>query len=90
MNRTQRLKTKLFDMDDRAVFLSRMEILKDCAEVYRDETAGMKFGHTLQAMLSQIDVVIDEDDLIVGRAPEVVPDEAQEVWFAENRKDYLC
>ena len=88
MNRTQRLKTKLFEMDDRAIFLSRMEILKDCAGIYRDETAGIKFGHTLQAMLSQIDVVIDEDDLIVGRAPEVTPNAEQERWFLENRKDY--
>ena len=89
MNRTQRLKIKLFEMDDRAIFLSRMEILKDCADAYRDETAGIKFGHTLQAMLSRIDVVIDEDDLIVGRAPEVVPSAEQEGWFEENRKDYF-
>ena len=51
MNRTQRLKTKLFEMDDGAIFLSRMEILKDCADTYRNETAGIKFGHTLQVAL---------------------------------------
>ena len=87
-NRTQRLRAKLFEMDDRAVFLSRMEILKECAERYRDETAGIKFGHTLQAMLSRIDVVIDEDDLIVGRVPEVVPDAEVERWLRVNWQDY--
>lgn len=87
MNRTQRLKTRLFEMDDRAIFLSRMEILKACGDRYRDETAGIKFGHTLQAMLSRIDVVIEEDDLIVGRAPEVVPDAEEERWFREHGRD---
>ena len=89
MNRTKRLKTKLFEMDDRAVFLSRMEILKECTDRYRDETAGIKFGRTLQAMLSRIDVVIDEDDLIVGRAPEVVPDAEEERWFLEHNREYF-
>ena len=28
MNRTQRLKAKLFEMDDRALFLERMEIIE--------------------------------------------------------------
>lgn len=89
MSRTQRLQAKLFAMDDRAIFLSRMEILKECSDAYRDETAGIKFGRTLQAMLSRIDVVIDEDDLIVGREPEVIPDAEQERWFLENRNDYF-
>ena len=89
MSRTQRLKTKLFEMDDRAIFLSRMEILKECAETYGDETAGIKFGHTLQTMLSRIDMVIDEDDLIGGREPEVIPDAEQERWFLENRDEYF-
>ncbi len=89
MNRTQRLKTRLFEMDDRAVFLSRMEILKECSDRYRDETAGIKFGHTLQTMLSRIDVVIDEDDLIVGRSPEVVPNSREERWFLEHRRDFF-
>lgn len=89
MDRSERLKAKLFEMDDRAIFLSRMEILKDCTDRYRSDTAGIKFGHTLQAMLSRIDVVIEEEDLIVGRAPEVVPNTEEERWFQENRKDYF-
>jgi pyruvate-formate lyase len=84
MERSQLLKSKLFEMDDHAIFLSRMEILKESADRYRDETAGIRFGHTLQAMLSRIDVVIDEDDLIVGRCPEVVPNAEEERWFREQ------
>ena len=88
MNRTQRLKDKLFEMDDRVLFLERMEIIKECAEKYEGYSMGLKFGHTLKEILSRMSIVIDEDDLIVGRVPEVLPTEEQEHWFAENRRDY--
>ena len=89
MNRTERLRARLLEMDDRAVFLERMEILKECARKYRDETAGVKFGHTLKDLLSNISIVIEEDDLIVGRIPEVVPTKVQERSFEENSKVFL-
>lgn len=88
MERTQRLKTKLFEMDDRVLFLERMAIIKECAEKYRDDTMGLKYAHTLNELLSNIAIIIDEDDLIVGRVPEVLPTEKQERWFQENRRDY--
>lgn len=88
MKRTQRLKAKLFEMDDRAVFLERMEIIKECSEKYRDHTAGVKFGHTLNDLLVNISIIIDDDDLVVGRVPEVVPTPEQECWFEENQREY--
>ena len=88
MNRTQRLKAKLFQMDDRVLFLERMQILKRCAEKYRDCTAGIRFGRTLDELLSNISIVIDEDDLIVGRVPEVLPIEEEERWLEANRAAY--
>ena len=89
MNRTHRLKAKLFEMDDRVLFLERMEIIKECAEKYKNCTMGLKFGHTLNELLSNIPIVIDEDDLIVGRVPEVFPTEEQEHWFEANRPNYF-
>ncbi len=88
MRRAERLKAKLFEMDDRAVCLERVAIIERCAERYRDETAGRKFGHTLRELLSDLAVVIDEDDLIVGRYPEVVPTEEEERWFQEKREAF--
>ena len=88
MKRTWRLKAKLFGMDDRMIFLERMEIIKKCAEKYEDYTMGLKFGHTLNELLSNISIVIDNDDLIIGRVPEVLPTEEQERWFVENRRAY--
>ena len=84
MNRTQRLKAKIFEMDDRVVFLERIKVLEKCAEKYRAETMGLAFGHTLNKTLSNISIVIDEDDLIVGRVPEALPTEEQERWLEEN------
>jgi len=84
--RTERLKAKLFEIDDRVLFLERMEIIKECDEKYKDYTAGLKFGYTLNDLLAQITIVIDDDDLIVGRVPETLPTEAQERWFEANRQ----
>jgi len=84
--RTEKLKAKLFEVDDRVLFLERMAIIKECDEKYKDYTAGMKFGYTLNDLLAQITIVIDEDDLIVGRVPETVPTEEQNQWFEENRQ----
>ena len=47
MNRSQQLKAKLFEVDDRILFLERMEIIKECARKYEGDTMGLKFGHTL-------------------------------------------
>ena len=84
MNRTQRLKAKLFIMDDRATFLERMEIIRECSNKFQDLTAGIRFGQTLSALLSNISILTDDDDLILGRIPEVVPTPEQERWIEEN------
>ena len=72
-------------MDDRAIFLERLQILKISAQKYAGETAGMRFGHTLNELLSNISVVIDPDDLIVGRINEVIPTADQEEDFYANQ-----
>jgi trans-4-hydroxy-L-proline dehydratase len=89
MTRTERLKARLFEMDDRAVCLERVAILERCSERYADETAGRKFGRTLGELLSDLTIVIEADDLIVGRVPEVVPTEEEERWFEARRKDHF-
>ncbi|MEW6751997.1 MAG: pyruvate formate lyase family protein [Candidatus Latescibacterota bacterium] len=86
MERTQRLKARLFAVDDRVLFLDRMRILEECAAAFAEETAGVRFGRTLAQLLSRIPVVIEDDDLIVGRVHEAVPTEAEERWFEERRE----
>jgi len=67
MDRIENLKQKLFAMDDRAIFLERLEILKDCAHKYKGEASPVRFAHTLRELLDNISIIIDPDDLIVGR-----------------------
>ncbi|MBM4085602.1 MAG: hypothetical protein FJ272_12495, partial [Planctomycetes bacterium] len=85
MTRVERLKEKLFTLNDRALFLERLEILKRCAAQFEGQAAGVKFGRTLKELLANVSLVIDEDDLIVGRVPEIVPTPEQEKFFQENR-----
>ena len=89
MKRIENLKQKLFALDDRAIFLERLEILKDCAHKYAGETPGVRFAHTLGELLDNISVVIDPDDVIVGRIHEVVPTVQQERFFSANQ-EYWC
>jgi pyruvate formate-lyase/glycerol dehydratase family glycyl radical enzyme len=86
-DRVRRLKARLFETDDRVLFVERMEIIQRCALEYAGESAGVRFGHTLRDLLSNISIVIEEDDLILGRVREVVPTEEQERWFEENHQD---
>lgn len=85
MDRIENLKQKLFALDDRAIFLERLEILKNCAYKYEGETPAVRFGHTLKRLLNNISVVIDPDDLIVGRIHEVTPTRKQEQDFYANQ-----
>ncbi len=86
MSKAEILKRKLFEMDERTIFLERLEILKVCAGKYEDETPGVRFGHTLSELLNNISVVIDPDDLIVGRIREVVPTVEQEQDFYASQQ----
>jgi formate C-acetyltransferase len=75
-------------MDDRTLFLERLQILCECAPRYAGEDEGVRFGHTLGELLARITIVVDEDDLLVGRVPEVLPTAAEEEWFAVNQKEH--
>jgi formate C-acetyltransferase len=64
-----------------------MQGLQSAARLYAGETAGIRFAHTLQELLSTISVVIEEDDLILGRVREVLPTEEQERWFQAHKAE---
>lgn len=83
--RVERLKARLFEADDRVLFLERMRIVQRCGDKYAGETAGLRFAHTLQELLAEISVVIEDDDLILGRIQEDLPTEEDERWFEAHR-----
>jgi formate C-acetyltransferase len=67
--------------------MERMEVILRCASRYSGETAGLRFAHTLQELLSSITIVIAQDDLILGRVLEIIPTEKQERWFEAHRAE---
>ena len=86
-DRVERLKARLFEVDDRVLFMERMRIVQRCGRKYAQETAGLRFGHTLQELLAGISIAIEEDDLILGRVREELPSEADERWVEAHRAE---
>ena len=76
--RIQRLKDKVLESDDRTVFLERLSLMKRGYEKYRERTPSVRYALILDEILSGMSVVIDEDDLIVGRAKETIPTNEEE------------
>jgi formate C-acetyltransferase len=71
--RIKRLKEKLFLTSNRTVFLERLFFMKTGYEKYQDEFPSVRYARVLNEILSNISIVIDEDDLIVGRIKESIP-----------------
>jgi len=86
MSRIERLRDKLLAMDDASLFFERTVLCAEGWERYRWEPLQVQTARIFEHVLSNMMVVIDEDDLLVGRAAEVVPDEAQERFLAEHAR----
>jgi pyruvate-formate lyase len=84
--RIRRLKEKLDALDDRAVWLERTALCREGYERYQWEPPLRQTAHLFAHMLENMAVVIDEDDLLVGRTQEVVPNAEQENYLAENAR----
>ena len=86
MTRIQRLHSKLLDMDDAGLFLERTVLCAQAWNRYRWEPAMIQTARIFEYALSNMSVVIDEDDLLVGRAAQVVPDEEQERFLEAHAR----
>ena len=73
MNRIKKLKDALFSEDDRGVFIERFRLLKQAYVNYRDKPYAIRHSLITNEILSNISVVINKDDLIVGRVKEDIP-----------------
>ena len=83
MTRVERLRQKLLDMDDAALFFERTELCAEAYAKYQWEPHAIQTARIFEHVLSNMSVVID-DDLLVGRAKEIVPGEVQEQFLREN------
>lgn len=82
-DRIARLRAKLFAADDRAIFVERRLGLKRGLERSPDEPAEIRHARIFAEIVGGMSVVIDPDDLIVGRTLDEVPNAEQEVLVAE-------
>ena len=81
--RIESLKEKLFAMEEEAIFLERLFLLKQGYEKYHDKPASLRYALTLDEILSGMSVVIDPDDLIAGRVKETIPTDEEEETIEE-------
>ncbi len=80
-DRIKRLRNRLEEQSDRAIFLERMLLLEEAFQMFRLESAGRRYALAFAHVLSKLTVEIHSDELIVGGVREVVPDAEQERLF---------
>jgi len=73
-----RLREKVLAMDDASVFLERTALCAEAWEEHQWEPHVLQTARIFEHVLSHMSVVIDEDDLLVGRAEQVVPSAEEE------------
>lgn len=84
-NRIASLRNKALSTDKEERFIERCYLLVRAYGRYKDEPYAIRHAHITNEILSNVSVVIDEDDLIVGRVRKVIPTEKDEQLLDEIR-----
>jgi formate C-acetyltransferase len=85
VTRIENLRNALFEDGDDKVFIERFRCLKQAYLKYKDEPYAVRHGLITNEILSGISVVVDRNDLLVGRINEVVPTDEDECLLEEIR-----
>jgi formate C-acetyltransferase len=88
VKRIENLRNKVLAADDRTVFVERFRYLKQAYGKYRNEPAEILNARITNEILSNISIVIDPEDLIIGRVLETIPTPEEErlldeIWDIE-------
>jgi hypothetical protein len=75
-DRVRRLRERLFQADDRAIYLERRAGLVRALRKHADATPELRHALTFAEILDGMTAVVTPDDLLVGRTLDVVPTEA--------------
>lgn len=78
MNRLERLKKLVFEMDNRACFIERERILNRLAIELQDYQGTDKYALILSKLLSEVSTPIVSEDYFAGRVVEALPDEGMQ------------
>lgn len=79
-----RLREKRLSEDESLVCLERARILQETRECYGGLSRTERQAAVLCDLCAQITPVIEPEDLLAGRMPEVVPTAEEEAWIAEH------
>ena len=86
-NRTEGLRQKLMMQDDRQVFLERVFLLEEACREYEGLTPGKKYALGFSHIVSNMSVVLGNDELIVGNVKEVIPNEEENTFLCAAEKN---
>jgi formate C-acetyltransferase len=83
------MRERLFEADDRTVFLERVLALRQAHHKYSREHPTRLYALAMREITETMSVVIREDDLIVGEPLEVLLSPEEETRFAAHPDDSL-
>ena len=64
-----------------STFLERARLTAEAIELFKEEAQPLRVGHSLAYVLERASCPVSENDILLGRFPEVVPSEAEEALF---------
>jgi formate C-acetyltransferase len=77
-----------FDKEPTLTFMERIRYLIESENLYVHEPYAIRYGHTFGYILDRISIVIQPDELIVGRVKEEVPVEPEATGYANMFKKW--
>ena len=84
MTRVERLRRKLLATDDASLFFERTALCAEGWQRHQWDPLTIQTARIFAHCLAHVSVIIDDDDLLVGRAAQIVPDAEQEGFLEEN------
>ena len=89
IERLERLREKRFAEDERQVCMERACILQETQTTLAHLSHTARQAAIVRALCERITCVIEPEDLIVGRMPEVIPTAGEEA-FIEEHPEFFC
>jgi len=85
LSRIDRLRSKAVPADPLQRFVERYRLLDEAYRQHKNEPYAIRHAHITSYILSRISIVVDEDDLIVGRVKKVIPTKEDEQLMVQLR-----
>lgn len=83
------IRKEYLDAPDEAVFLERALILRDVKAKYEDLTPGFRQGKIMEELCERITVVVNPDDVLLGRILEQIPTNRDEVFIDQHPELFI-